>query len=153
MLVTLPLVLLLLDYWPLQRITDFQTLRKLFVEKIPLLALSAALCIATIIAQGGPAGGMEPFPLSWRINNALVSYIAYIGQMFWPVRLAAFYPHPENRLPLWEIILALMFVIAISATAIAPSTHATLFRRRLVLVSGNAGAGYRIVPDRDAGTR
>ena len=67
----------------------------------------------------GASGGMEPFPLAWRINNALVSYLTYIWQMFWPARLAAFYPHPENRLPLWEIILAIVFVIAITGAAIA----------------------------------
>ena len=78
MLVTVPLVLLLLDYWPLQRMNDFRTLRKLVAEKIPLLALSAASCVATILAQGGPSGEMEPFPLAWRINNALVSYLTYI---------------------------------------------------------------------------
>jgi tetratricopeptide (TPR) repeat protein len=119
MLVTVPLVLLLLDYWPLGRIVDFRTLRKLVLEKIPLLALSAASCVATILAQGGPSGEMEPFPLAWRINNALVSYLTYIWQMFWPARLAAFYPHPENRLPLWEIILAIVFVIAITGAAVA----------------------------------
>lgn len=118
MLVTLPLLLLLLDYWPLQRIGGFRTLRKLVLEKIPLLALSAASCVATILAQGGPSGEMEPFPLSWRINNALVSYLTYIWQMFWPARLAAFYPYPENGLPLWQIILAIVFAIAITGAAI-----------------------------------
>jgi tetratricopeptide (TPR) repeat protein len=117
-LVTLPLVLLLLDYWPLHRIVDFRTAGKLVVEKIPLLALSAASCVATVIAQGELTGEMEPFPLTWRINNALVSYLTYFWQMFWPVRLAAFYPHPENRLPLWEIIFALVFLIAMSSWAI-----------------------------------
>jgi Flp pilus assembly protein TadD len=117
MLVTVPLVLLLLDYWPLQRMVDLRTLRQLAVEKIPLLALSAASCVATILAQGGPAGDMEPFPLTWRINNALVSYLTYIWQMLWPAHLAVFYPHPENRLLLWEIILAIMFLIGMTAAA------------------------------------
>ena len=119
MLVTVPFVLLLLDYWPLQRLIDFRTLRKLILEKIPLLALSAASCVATILAQGGPSGEMEPFPLTWRINNALISYLTYVWQMFWPARLAVFYPHPENRLPLWEIIVAIVFVLGISGAAIA----------------------------------
>ena len=117
MLVTVPLVLLLLDYWPLQRIVDLRTLRQLAVEKIPLLALSAASCVATILAQGGPTGDMEPFPLTWRINNALVSYLTYIWQMLWPAHLAVFYPHPENRLPIWEIILATMFLMGMTAAA------------------------------------
>ena len=117
MLVTVPLVLLLLDYWPLQRIVDLRTLRQLAVEKIPLLALSAASCVATILAQGGPAGDMEPFPLTWRINNALVSYLTYIWQMLWPAHLAVFYPHPEDRLPLWEIILASIVLIGMTTAA------------------------------------
>ena len=74
---------------------------------------------STILAQGGPSGEKEPFPLTWRINNALVSYLTYIWQMFWPTPLAAFYPHPENRLPLWEIILAISFVIAMTGAAVA----------------------------------
>ncbi len=119
MLVTVPMVLLLIDYWPLQRLVDLRTLRKLAVEKIPLLVLSALSCVATIIAQGGPSGEMEPFPLSWRINNALASYLIYIWQMFCPRHLAAFYPHPENTLPVWEIILAIVLLGAISGAAIA----------------------------------
>jgi Flp pilus assembly protein TadD len=119
MLVTVPLVLILLDYWPLQRIVDLRTLRQLAVEKIPLLVLSALSCVATIIAQGGPSGEMEPFPLTWQISNALVSYVIYIWQMFWPRHLAAFYPHPENQLAVWEIIFALVVLVAISGAAIA----------------------------------
>jgi protein O-mannosyl-transferase len=117
MLVTVPLVLLLLDYWPLQRMVDRQTLRKLALEKIPLLALSAASSVATILAQGGPTGEMEPFPLAWRMTNAVVTCLIYIGQMFWPAHLAAFYPHPENRLPVSEIILATAILVAITGMA------------------------------------
>jgi protein O-mannosyl-transferase len=119
MLVTVPMVLLLIDYWPLQRIVDLRTLRELAVEKIPLLVLSALSCVATIVAQGGPGGEMEPFPLTWQISNALVSYLIYIWQMFCPLHLAAFYPHPENTLPVWEIILATVLLVAISGAAIA----------------------------------
>jgi len=118
MLVTVPFVLLLLDYWPLQRIVDARSFRKVVMEKIPLLALSAASSVATVIAQTRHMEGIEPFPVAWRINNALVSYLTYIGQMFWPTHLAAFYPHPENRLPLWEVMLATLFLIAISVAAL-----------------------------------
>jgi tetratricopeptide (TPR) repeat protein len=87
------------------------------IEKIPLLALSAASCVATVIAQTRRLGEIEPFPLAWRVNNALVSYLTYIKQMFWPRHLAAFYPHPENHLPLWEVMLAILFLVGVSAAA------------------------------------
>ncbi len=153
MLVTVPFVLLLLDYWPLQRIVDARSLRKVIIEKIPLLALSAASSVATVIAQTRHLGEIEPFPIAWRINNALVSYLTYIGQMFWPTHLAAFYPHPENRLPLWEVMLATLFLIAVSAAAIALRRKRPYFLVGLVLVCRNAGAGDWIVPGRNAGTR
>jgi tetratricopeptide (TPR) repeat protein len=118
MLVTLPFVLLLLDYWPLGRISDTRSLRKALIEKVPLLALSVASSVATVIAQSGRPGEMDPFPIAWRINNSLVSYLIYIGQMFWPAHLTAFYPHPENRLPVWEVGLAGVILVAISVVAV-----------------------------------
>jgi Tfp pilus assembly protein PilF len=57
-------------------------------------------------------------PFTWRFNNAVVSYVAYIWQMFWPVRLAAFYPHPNDQLALWQVLLAIAFLIAITLLAI-----------------------------------
>jgi tetratricopeptide (TPR) repeat protein len=117
MLVTLPFVLLLLDYWPLDRIKGQGWKRVL--EKIPLIALSAVSSIATFLAQKGAVGETGDLPILERINNAVVSYVLYIWQMLWPMRLAVFYPHPENRLPLWEIVLSLLLLIAITATAIA----------------------------------
>ncbi len=122
MLVTVPFVLLLLDYWPLRRIVDIRTLRKLAWEKVPLLVLSIASSVATFLAQGGVAGKAEPFPLTWRIDNAVVSYLIYIGQMFWPAHLAVFYPHPESGLPVWNVIVAAAILVAI--------TGATLVLRR-----------------------
>jgi len=122
MLVTLPFVLLLLDFWPLARIdgqrsnTGHQVLQ-LVLEKIPVLALCAVSSIVTFLAQRGAIGGTEQLPISARINNALVTYIVYIRQMFWPARLAVFYPHPENRLPLFEISLAVIVLIGITAAA------------------------------------
>ena len=122
MLVTLPFVLLLLDFWPLARIdgqrsnTGHQVLQ-LVLEKIPVLALCAVSSIVTFLAQRGAIGGTEQLPISARINNALVTYIDYIRQMFWPARLAVFYPHPENRLPLFEISLAVIVLIGITAAA------------------------------------
>jgi len=134
MLVTLPFVLLLLDYWPLHRFEkpssakskskshswwDRQSIpRQLILEKIPLLALSAGSCVATLLAQSQRAGSIDQLPFMWRVNNAFVSYVTYVWEMFWPARLAVFYPHPNNRLTIWEIILAIAFLIVVTATAL-----------------------------------
>jgi tetratricopeptide (TPR) repeat protein len=122
MLVTLPFVLLLLDYWPLERFETHRSntgrrLLQLVLEKIPLIALSAVSSIVTFLVQRGAIGWTEQLPVPARISNALVAYVIYIRQMFWPAGLAVFYPHPENRLPLWEISLALIVLVAITATA------------------------------------
>jgi len=134
MLVTLPFVLLLLDYWPLRRFekpssakskskshswSDRQSIpRQLILEKIPLVGLSAVSGIVTFLAQRHALGWSEQLPISWRVNNALVTYVAYVWQMLWPTKLAVFYPHPENRLPLWEISVALAILVAITAGAL-----------------------------------
>ena len=122
MLVTLPFVLLLLDYWPLGRFEAHRSntgrrLLQLVLEKIPLIALSAVSSIVTFLAQRGAIGWTEQLPVSARISNALVAYVIYIRQMFWPARLAVFYPHPENRLPVWEISLAFIVLVGITAAA------------------------------------
>jgi tetratricopeptide (TPR) repeat protein len=153
MLVTLPFVLLLLDYWPLERFSGERTRTaecptnvrglsnrtkvfgrapestrgvacaprtalSLLIEKIPLLALCAPSCAATLLAQSYGAGAIDQLPFAWRLNNAAISYVAYIWQMFWPARLAAFYPHPNGQLPLWQVLLAIAFLIAVSLLAI-----------------------------------
>lgn len=117
MLVTLPLVLFLLDYWPLDRIRGHLWNR--VWEKIPLLALSLGSCIATLVVQKGAVGWTEELPILERITNAIVSYVLYIWQMLWPVNLAVFYPHPENRLPPWVIISSALLLICVTAAAIA----------------------------------
>src|SRR5438445_4205289 len=134
MLVTVPFVLLLLDYWPLGRINDPAfakgTKRKaatssqwskvggLITEKIPLFALSALSSVVTLLAQLYSAGAIDQLPFAWRLNNAAVSCVAYIWQMFWPARLAAFYPHPNDQLPLWEVLSATAFLVTVSLLAI-----------------------------------
>jgi tetratricopeptide (TPR) repeat protein len=123
MLVTLPFVLLLLDYWPLGRIGGQKLevgtrLRRLITEKIPLFALSMLSCIATLLAQKQGPLAIDQLPFLWRLNNTFVSYVTYIWQMFWPARLAVFYPHLNNRLPLVEVILAIAFLIGISLVVI-----------------------------------
>jgi protein O-mannosyl-transferase len=122
MLVTLPFVLLLLDFWPLGRFEARKSntgrqLPRLFLEKIPLIALSVISSIVTFLAQRGAIGWTEELPVSERISNAFVAYVIYIRQMFWPAGLAVFYPHPENRLPVWEVSLALIVLVGITAAA------------------------------------
>jgi tetratricopeptide (TPR) repeat protein len=134
MLVTLPFILLLLDYWPLGRFAqpmskeskapsqhwwDRQSpARRLFIEKTPLLAFSAAAGVVTFLIQVYAGTLSDPLPLPWRIGNALVSYITYIWQMIWPAGLAALYPHPENQLPFWKVTFALVALLAVTAVAI-----------------------------------
>ena len=134
MLVTVPFVLLLLDYWPLGRITharspralerqpasrsQWRVIRRLVAEKVPLFVLSALSSAATFVAQLRTAGKMEQLPFAWRLSNTAVSYVAYICQMFWPVRLAAFYPHPNDQLRLWQVVLAIAFLIAVTLLTI-----------------------------------
>jgi len=119
MLVTLPVILLLLDYWPLRRFNETpRALRRLLIEKIPFVLLSAASCVATLVVQNLALGTTTNLPLRWRITNALVSYVEYLRQFVWPVRLSPFYIHPENRLPGWQIALACILLLAISAIAI-----------------------------------
>jgi protein O-mannosyl-transferase len=119
MVVTLPLVLLLLDYWPLKRFPqpgDRLIPWRLVAEKGPLLALSGAVCVATLFAQ---KEAIQSVPLAMRIGNALVSYVAYLGQMIYPVGLAVFYPYPGNGLALWKVISAFVLLLVISAGVVA----------------------------------
>jgi len=117
MLITTPIILLLLDYWPLNRFSG-ATLSKLVIEKIPLFALSAGSCVATLWAQNFALGSTQFLPLQWRVTNALFSYFEYVRQMFWPVDLIPFYVHPENRLEIWRLLIAAISLIALTAIVI-----------------------------------
>jgi Flp pilus assembly protein TadD len=139
MLVTLPFILLLLDYWPLRRYANVQDTNtrltilppwRLIREKIPLLILSTGSCIATFWAQHGTVRSTEQLPLFWRIGNAVVACARYVRQMLWPVDLALFYPHPVNRLPVWQIVFSLAFLLSVTVTVIA------LARKRPYLLVG-----------------
>jgi protein O-mannosyl-transferase len=116
MVVTLPFVLVLLDYWPLNRfkVSENHTIpRRCIFDKIPLLALSAAVCAATILAQHE---AVSPLPLSLRLSNAAVSSLVYLRQLFFPTGLVVLYPFPEHGLPRPEIFLACGLLVAISVT-------------------------------------
>jgi Flp pilus assembly protein TadD len=112
MLVTLPLLLLLLDFWPLQRFRGWGSALR---EKAPWFALSAASAAITLFAQqsGGAVRTLETFPLGLRIENALISCDLYIVQTFWPVHLAVFYPYP-NSVPIWHAALAFLVLASIT---------------------------------------
>ena len=113
-IVTLPFLLLLLDYWPLQRLRH-TPLARLLIEKIPFFLLSAAACILTTqITQ--PQLLVDQLSLPLRLQNALLSYSIYLGQTLWPAHLAAFYPQ-RHSFPLWQIAAALLLLAILSAAA------------------------------------
>jgi protein O-mannosyl-transferase len=116
MLVSLPLVLLLLDYWPLRR-AESGKLSGLVLEKLPLLAISAAACVVTLVTQHDSMPSTLSFPLPLRLANALVSCMVYLGQMVWPAGLAVLYPYPRNGLPPLEVALAATLLAGLSAVA------------------------------------
>jgi tetratricopeptide (TPR) repeat protein len=126
MLVTLPFVLLLIDYWPLQRIERFSpavgagfvsaSFSRLILEKLPLLALSVGSAVLTVIAQGSSIAPSERFPLALRLENAACSCVMYLAKAFSPARLAVFYPYPGG-LYKWQWISAGFLLAAISALA------------------------------------
>lgn len=117
MLVTAPFLLLLLDYWPLER-TNTIRLTRLVAEKLPLLAMSIASCAMTVVAQkGGGAVHNEEFPFGNRLVNALISYALYVAKGIWPSQLGAFYPYREHR-PDWHIAAAVVFLVLVTATVL-----------------------------------
>jgi tetratricopeptide (TPR) repeat protein len=127
MVITLPFVLLLLDYWPLNR-TPRVRLSWLVLEKVPLLLLSAASAWITLKAQRNAVRAFEEFPLALRIENAVVAYGLYLWKILWPARLA-FYPHPVIALPAWQWILSGLILIALTALVLR-------FRRKRYLLVG-----------------
>jgi tetratricopeptide (TPR) repeat protein len=147
MLVTLPFVLLLLDYWPLGRFADIRRPQgnegtllngagfletilgrfprhwRLVIEKLPLLAIAAIFCVVTGWAQRGCITSFNEFSLWWRIGNTLISYASYLGQLFYPLGLAVAYPRLGLALPLGNVLGAFLVLVAITTTAL-------LWRRR-----------------------
>ena len=112
MLVTVPFVLFLLDYWPLGR----KFSQRLLIEKIPFFICSFTSCVVTFLVQrsSGTMAAIEFFGLAIRINNAIVSYITYITKMIWPSRLAVLYLHPGNELPMSKVVVCGLLLVLIS---------------------------------------
>jgi tetratricopeptide (TPR) repeat protein len=121
MLVTLPCVLLLLDFWPRRRLGSAREIRRALLEKIPLLALAGAAGAAALYAQQS-YGSMEHgdvLPFRLRIANAVVSLVAYLRDAVWPAKLAVFYPYPVEGIAPWRVTAATGLLLAITAAAIA----------------------------------
>ena len=138
MLVTLPCVMLLLDYWPLGRLqlaqptghrNGYDKSRKrndqrsfphrIILEKVPFFALAAVSSLITFLVQqsGGAVSSLESFSLENRVANALVSYVSYIGKMIWPHPLAVLYPHP-GMAPMWQVAGAVLFLAGVTALVV-----------------------------------
>ncbi|HEY5036130.1 MAG TPA: tetratricopeptide repeat protein [Chthoniobacterales bacterium] len=132
MLVTLPFVFLLLDWWPLQRFSRPLEIRRFLLEKLPFFILSAAVCLITWLVQKS-GGAMEAgVHTGWwlRLANAGISYWRYLGKLFFPVDLAVYYPLPPQPWPLWLVLLAMAALILVSYFAV------TQGRRRPYLLTG-----------------
>jgi tetratricopeptide (TPR) repeat protein len=127
MVVTFPFVLLLLDFWPLQRIKNWSQPSAVFrapqlppwkiaLEKLPLLVLSCADSVVTLVAQNksNAMRSVTQFSLAARLGNAIVSYAAYLWKAVWPLRLAVFYPHFAGRIPEWRVVLCGLFLTGVS---------------------------------------
>jgi len=173
MIVTLPFVLLLLDFWPLERfryevrggdesadgtagsgmISRIKANRWLFLEKIPLFALSAAACAVTVIAQQGAMKALEVVPLDFRLLNAIVAYAEYLYRGFVPVDLAVLYPYPGS-IPTWQALVSAAVLIAVTALVIvrrkAPALMVGWFwyLGTLVPVIGLVQVGVQATADR-----
>jgi protein O-mannosyl-transferase len=166
-IITLPFILLLWDYWPLRRMPQEATIENadtaivpksfsyLFAEKLPLLLLSAASAIITLIAQRGGHALHVASPLL-RCENALLAYVRYLGKAFWPVHLAALYPYPANLLPKWQIFACVTLLALLTALTVKFRSHGYLsvgwfwFLGTLVPVIGLVQVGAQSMADRYA---
>jgi len=148
MVVTLPFVLLLLDFWPLGRFQQHQhkfprtdlpqscrpkySAPRLVAEKIPLFILSAVVSAITYIAvqRGGVVSALESIPINYRVANAVISYATYIEKMIWPSRLAVFYPHLAGSFSIFRLVVSAAILALISIYCIYA------FNRRKYLIVG-----------------
>ena len=159
MVVTLPFLMLVLDYWPLNRYPEqggFWRFAALVKEKLPFFAMAAASCVATMIAQdrGGAVAPLEMYSFGVRLTNALVAYVMYMGKMIWPVNLSVFYPHPGIR-PLWQVAGASLLLLGITSFALMQTKRRPWFAvgwlwylGTLVPVIGLMQVGKQAIADR-----
>ncbi|MGA2903422.1 MAG: hypothetical protein ABSD98_06305 [Candidatus Korobacteraceae bacterium] len=166
-IITLPCVLLLWDYWPLQRMFANQpssersaapfppkTLFWLIKEKIPLFILCAASALATMKAQH--AIHSQAYSIGIRLGNSLVAYVRYIGKALWPSHLAVMYMHPGNSLQLWQVAAAALVLLVITALVIVCRRYRYLpvgwfwFLGTLVPTIGLLQVGRQALADRYA---
>jgi Tfp pilus assembly protein PilF len=168
MLVTVPFVLLLLDYWPLCRIQGWSEVSdtlpvkqspagRLVLEKLPLLLLAGASSMITLRAQGAAgAVGTLPFPPGIRLENGIYSYAMYLWKAIWPTGLTLLYPHPGDSLALWQVGVAALFLIATSVIVLKLRSRGYLlagwlwFLGTLVPVIGVVQVGNQAMADRYA---
>ena len=119
MLVTLPVLLLLLDFWPLGRFARGQSPRRPLLEKAPLFLIAAAAGAMTLRAQWDSAVGyIQDFSLGTRFANAAISAVEYLWMMFWPAKLAAFYPYGEREITWWLVTGAALILAALTLAAV-----------------------------------
>jgi tetratricopeptide (TPR) repeat protein len=165
--ITLPFVLLLWDYWPLQRMGGGvggesragalapRSFSYLFLEKVPLLLLSAGSGVITLVAQQS-AHAVRGASDRVRFGNALVSYVRYLGKAFWPERLAAVYPHQGRFLPTWEVIASAAILLVVTGLVLHWRDRRYLavgwfwFLGTLVPVIGVIQVGVQAMADRYA---
>ncbi len=169
MAITLPFVLLLLDYWPLGRwgSTETADTRESFVpakrsvswlviEKLPLFAMSAASAVITMKAQRAGGAVTVKYPVLAHLQNAVVSYVLYIGKAIWPSRLAALYPYPTGGWPVWVVVLTALFLIIVTALLLRYREHPYLlwgwfwFLGTMVPMIGVVQVGNQAMADRYA---
>jgi tetratricopeptide (TPR) repeat protein len=167
MVITLPFVLLLWDYWPLGRVRGANqeggsktqlSWSRLVLEKLPLLLFSAASAVITMHAQqaGRALRSTQEFALAARIENAIYAYAKYLWKMVWPARLAPLYPHPGDSLAAWKVVVAALVLLAITVVALRFRTRRYLlvgwlwFLGTLVPVIGLVQVGDAAMADRYA---
>jgi tetratricopeptide (TPR) repeat protein len=159
MLLTLPFALLVLDYWPLGRFQPAiqKTTSRLITEKLPLFALVAVvgLIAYTVPQSEGALKLTQTLPLSARLSNALVAYVAYIGKIFYPADLAVLYPHPRDTLPMFQPIASFLILALVSAAVFYKTSkrrYLTMgwlwYLGTLVPVIGLVQLGHQAIADR-----
>jgi Tfp pilus assembly protein PilF len=158
MLVTLPFVLLLLDYWPLERFDNIDALWRLVREKIPLFTLAFVSCVVTYTVQkaGHAFHPATQFPLGVRLENAILAYAFYLWKALWPARLAIFYPHPGTSISWGQIVASVAVLSVITGIAVSIRQRKYLlmgwfwFLGTMVPVIGIVQVGDQAMADRYA---